>query len=33
MKKLDNLGTRWLTNDISVPVSRRKKGEVAELFG
>ncbi len=33
VKKLDNLGTLWLTNDISVPVSRRKKGEVAELFG
>jgi two-component system, LytTR family, response regulator len=32
VKKMDNLGTLWLTNDISVPVSRRKKSEVTELF-
>lgn len=33
VKKMDNMGTLWLTNDIAVPVSRRKKSEVTELFG
>lgn len=32
VKKMDNQGLLWLTNDITVPVSRRKKGEVSELF-
>ncbi|MCX6320098.1 MAG: LytTR family DNA-binding domain-containing protein [Bacteroidetes bacterium] len=33
VKKLDNMGSLWLTQDITVPVSRRKKGEVTALFG
>lgn len=32
VKKMDNQGMLWLTNDIAVPVSRRKKGDVSLLF-
>jgi two-component system, LytTR family, response regulator len=30
--KIDNEGTLWLTNNITVAVSRRKRSEVMELF-
>jgi two-component system, LytTR family, response regulator len=32
IKKLDADNTLWLTNEVSVPVSRRKRNEVLALF-
>ncbi len=32
VKKIDNEGTLWLTNDVCVPISRRKKTDVFKLF-
>jgi two-component system LytT family response regulator len=32
IKKLDSESTLWLINDITVPVSRRKKNELIEVF-
>jgi two-component system, LytTR family, response regulator len=32
VKKIDNEGVLWLTNDVCVPISRRKKTDVFKLF-
>lgn len=32
VKKVDNDGMVWLSNDIQVPISRRRKNEIMELF-
>lgn len=32
VKKIDNEGLLWLTNDVCVPISRRKKTDVFKLF-
>lgn len=32
IKRMDNEGSLWLTNDIRVPISRRKKEEVSKMI-
>lgn len=32
VKKIDNEGMLWLTNDVCVPISRRKKTDVFKIF-
>lgn len=32
VKKVDKEGLLWLSNDVQVPVSRRKKNEIMEIF-
>jgi two-component system, LytTR family, response regulator len=32
VKRMDNEGLIWLTNNVNVPVSRRKKAEIMEMF-
>ena len=32
VKKVDKEGLLWLSNDVQVPVSRRKKNEIMEMF-
>ena len=32
VKRMDNEGQIWLTNNVNVPVSRRKKAEIMEMF-